>query len=631
MDKEIDYKEQLDGLSLDVEAVDREKLKMIFPQCFVENKLDITKLLNLCGEYITNDFEKYEFTWKGKSDCVLMAGKRSTGTLRPCREESVNWENTKNVYIEGDNLEVLKLLQTSYYRKVKIAYLDPPYNTGSDFVYADDFKDPLERYKEITSQCTKSNPESMGRFHTNWLNMMWPRLRLAANLLRDDGVIFISIDDHEVHNLRKLMDEVFGEENFIAQINWKGRGGRQDSQYYAAVHEYILCYAKQVTEFRAGEEVKVGDSYPKFDEAKQRHYKTQLARKWGSNSKRTDRPNLFYSITAPDGSDLFPMASETVDGCWRWSKQRMQQEIDDGNVEFAKSNGVWVAYERLWEPLAGEEATKKYTTWIDDLGSGSGTDVIKSLFHDKVFDYSKPIDLIKRFIQMADVADNDLVLDFFSGSATTAHATMQLNAEDGGNRRFICVQLPELCDEKSEAHKAGYANICEIGKERIRRAGQKIHDENPLIDNLDTGFRVFKLDSSNLRLWDDTPVSGENAVEEVTARLFEMLDLIKRDRSDEDIVYEVLLKLGQDLCATIIPIELSQNRTVYGVCREVEGQTVVLFVVCIAENIKVEDAEIMAEHEPGRIIFADRCFVDSTDKANVKLTLRDKGITVRVL
>lgn len=253
---------------MDIEKNEREKLRKVFPQCFSDGKLDIDRLLNLCGEYQQKDNEKYKFEWKGKAECFQIAGKRTTGTLRPCREESVNFDDTQNLYIEGDNLEVLKILQKSYFNKVKMIYIDPPYNTGNDFVYEDTFKDPIQHYKEVTSQTTKSNPETMGRFHTAWLNMMFPRLRLAYNLLREDGVIFISIDDHEVHNLRKICDEIFGEENFIAQINWKGRGGRQDSRYYAVIHEYILCYAKNLTKFKSGEGIKTDDIYNKYDELK---------------------------------------------------------------------------------------------------------------------------------------------------------------------------------------------------------------------------------------------------------------------------------------------------------------------------------------------------------------------------
>ena len=284
---------KLDGMSMNIERTEMEKLKAVFPQCFAEGKLDIDKLLSLCGEYIDNDFEKYKFEWKGKIEALKLAQKRSTGTLRPCKAESVNFDETKNLYIEGDNLEVLKLLQTAYYNKIKMIYIDPPYNTGNDFVYEDDFADPMARYKEVTQQTTKSNAETMGRYHTNWLNMMYPRLRLAVNLLSNDGVIFISIDDNEVTNLKKICNEVFGEENFVAQICIKGSGGRQDSKHFAVIHQYVICYAKNIDNFIAGEDEKEEEKFPYFDEEKGLHYKTQLLRKWGDKSKREDRPNLY--------------------------------------------------------------------------------------------------------------------------------------------------------------------------------------------------------------------------------------------------------------------------------------------------------------------------------------------------
>ena len=634
--------EKLNGLSMDLENTNMEKLKSVFPECFSEGKLDIDKLLSLCGEYIDNDFEKYKFEWKGKAECLRLAQKRSTGTLRPCKEKSVNFDDTQNVYIEGDNLEVLKLLQTAYFNKIKMIYIDPPYNTGNDFVYEDDFADPMARYKEVTRQTTKSNPETMGRYHTNWLNMMYPRLRLAANLLTDDGVIFISIDDNEVTNLRKICDEVFGEENFVAQINWKGRGGRQDSKYYAVIHEYILCYAKAIDNFVAGEEIKSGDVYPKYDETNGRYYKTQLLRKWGSNSRKEDRPNLFYPITAPDGSDVYPMLAPLTaeqrpsfpnsgkEGRWRWGASTMEQALKDGRVEFVKQNdGSWIPYEKMYAPLPGEEKTKKYVTWIDDISNGTAD--VKELFGTAVFDYAKSLELIKKFVRMANVENGDIILDFFSGSATTAHAVMQLNAEDGGNRKFICVQLPELCDEKSEAYKAGYKTICEIGEERIRRAGQKILEEqNAQIamgdekkKPLDVGFKVFRLDTSNLKLWDSTPITGDNQLEMFTERMNSMIDSIKDDRSDMDVIYEVMLKMG-------VPLDTADQYI------EIDGKIVYivgdfLLMIALYEDITAEDIDQMAAYAPAKIVCAEASFKDDTALSNAHYILRDKQIELKLV
>ena len=318
--------EIIDGMSMDLERANMDKLRSVFPECFAEGQLDIEKLLSLCGQYVNNDFEKYKFEWKGKAECLKLAQKRSTGTLRPCPEESVNWDSTQNLYIEGDNLEVLKLLQTAYYRKVKMIYIDPPYNTGNDFVYADDFADPMSRYKEVTQQTTKSNPETMGRFHTNWLNMMYPRLRLAANLLRDDGLIFISIDNNEVNNLRKICDEVFGEENFLECIIWKKRyGGGPKERYLVNLQEYILLYCKNKTElkdlFVPLSQESIDRYYSKRDEFYDTKgpYRTQPL----EAAKSLDsRENLVYPIPAPDGSEIWPKRQ------WLWSKERAYAALE---------------------------------------------------------------------------------------------------------------------------------------------------------------------------------------------------------------------------------------------------------------------------------------------------------------
>ena len=489
--------DKLDGLSKNLENANMEKLKTVFPECFSEGTLDIDKLLSLCGEYIDNDFEKYKFEWKGKSECLRLAQKRSTGTLRPCRDESVNFDDTQNIYIEGDNLEVLKLLQTAYYNKIKMIYIDPPYNTGNDFVYEDDFADPMARYKEITQQTTKSNPETMGRYHTNWLNMMYPRLRLAANLLTDDGVIFISIDDNEVFNLKKICDEVFGEENRIGCIsNTNNPKGRSDDKYVATAHEYILIYAKYLEKvdwygFEPGEEIT--KRYNKIDENGKKYREIDL-RKTGENDLREDRPNLFYYFyynentrefypsrenNTPNGYiQIKPQREDGKEGNWRWGMETAINQIDFLVPKFMPARKVWGVMVKDY--LEGRSLVKPTSSWtFKDVNSERGSEEFIDLGFDKrTFPKPKPMGTIERCMKLALSPNNsDIVLDFFSGSATTAHAVMQLNAEDGANRKFICVQLPELCDEKSEAYKAGYKNICEIGKERIRRAGKKILEE----------------------------------------------------------------------------------------------------------------------------------------------------------
>jgi adenine-specific DNA-methyltransferase len=382
------------------------------------------------------------------------------------------------MFIEGDNLEVLKLLQRSYSNKVKMIYIDPPYNTGKKFIYNDNFRDRKDK-------------------HSKWLSMMYPRLYLAKSLLRNDGVIFISIDDHEQHRLRMICDEIFGEENFVTQFVWNGKTGGADDKYIRNNHEYIICYARNKINFIPGEQIKHNEKFPKYDTIKQKYYKTQLARKWGANSRNIDRPNLFYPILAPDGAEVFPMLNETEKGCWRWSQVKMNREIKLENVEFIKNGKYWNVYEKIYKPEEGIFNTQKYFSWLDNIGNTAyGSKELQFLITQKIFDFPKPTNLIKRLINVSYNIDDkaeQIILDFFSGSSTTAHAVMQLNAEDDGNRKYIMVQLPEICDEKSEAFKAGYRTIADIGKERIRRAAEKIKLEKPEYKG-DLGFKVFKLE-----------------------------------------------------------------------------------------------------------------------------------------
>ena len=434
---------KISGLSKDIEQTEREKLASVFPQCFVEGKLDIDKLLSLCGEYILKDFEKYEFTWKGKSQCLPLAQQRSTATLRPCAEESVNFETTQNLYIEGDNLEVLKLLQTSYFRRVKMIYIDPPYNTGNDFVYEDDFKDPLERYREVTSQTTKSNPEAMGRFHTNWLNMMYPRLRLAANLLRDDGVIFISIDDGEQANLRKMCDEVFGEENFTGQFPWRKRTAKSDVPFgISQDYEWVLCYAKSdkfVACIEGGTR-----KYFETDDLPGRPWRIHDLTKQTSAS---ERPNSFFTMVNPKNGDEYPANPNRT---WAITKETFDKYYADGRIVFPGDYdflNISKPALRYFKEDDMAKAGEKFgfmpvsTNLPNEIGmTQDGTKEITELFGNKVFGFPKPTLLAHYFIKIATTTtpnDSDIILDFFSGSATTAHAVMQLNAEDGGNRQFI--------------------------------------------------------------------------------------------------------------------------------------------------------------------------------------------------
>lgn len=572
--------------------------------------------------------ERYQFTWPDKKKSVLTANAPINKTLRPCREESVDFDNTENLYIEGDNLEVLKLLQETYLGKVKMIYIDPPYNTGKDFVYNDTFLISTHEYISNSGQYDENgdrlvqNTESNGRFHTDWLNMIYPRLKIARALLKDDGVIFISIDDNEQDNTKKICDEIFGSQNFIAKFTRKGSGGRQDSKYYAIVHEYIFCYAKNIEFYSSGKIIKEDDLYPFYDEQLKKHYKTQLLRKWGENSKRSDRPNLYYPITDPDGNDNYPMLSDTEEGCWRWGKDTMFQNIKKGLVEFKKRDGKWIAYEKLLEPDEGEFKTKLYSTVIDDISNSTGAALIKTLFNGKPFDYPKPVDLITRVLKLGNIADDDIVLDFFSGSATTAHAVMQLNAEDGGNRKFIMVQLREETGEKSEAYKAGYKNICEIGKERIRRAGKMILDEvmKESVDvaslgesyevdtlthkykNLDVGFRVLKCDTSNMKdVYYNPDEIQQTLLDDLTSN-------IKEDRTPEDLLFQVMLDLGVFLSSKIEENEIC-GKKVFNVADN-------FLIACFDENVTDDVVTEIAKQKPYYAVFRDSSMADDSVMTN---------------
>lgn len=682
--------EIMDGMSMDLERANMDKLRSVFPECFAEGKLNVDKLLSLCGEYVSNDFEKYKFEWKGKADCLRLAQKRSTGTLRPCPEESVNWDSTQNLYIEGDNLEVLKLLQTAYYRKVKMIYIDPPYNTGNDFVYADDFADPMARYKEVTQQTTKSNPETMGRFHTNWLNMMYPRLRLAANLLRDDGVIFISIDDAELYNLKKICDEVFGEENYVATLVYD-KNRKNDAKYFSVGHEYMLVYFKSAaTIYERGiilratkegiEEVKAeferlrklhDDDWDLVNEGLKELYKSWPEgdeRKSLARFTRVDEKGPYRddgNISWPGGGGprydvLHPVTGKPCKVPSRgWvypNPLRMQEEISNGRVVFGKDE---TTTPKIRTNLF--EQDKEVMRSVFFSYAQTATQEFNRIFDNvRIFENPKSVNDIKKLVEyITGRNDEDIVMDFFSGSATTAHAVMQLNAEDGGNRRYILVQLPALCDEKSEAYKAGYRNICEIGKERIRRAGSRIaeikvetelgekrEDGYILLEDfipemkeaqieraeqqlrkrppiLDIGFRVFKLDSSNLQTWDSTPVD-EMSLDDLLNRMNSMINRVKPDRSDMDMVCEIMLKLGIPLANTIYKAAVNDKSAYI-----VKGDS--LLLVCLAAGIVPEDVEAMASYAPAKVVISRDSFGNDTAMANAHYILRDQGIELKLV
>ncbi len=622
--------DKIDGMTMNIEQANVEKLKEVFPEVFADGKVDFDKLQGLLGHYIADDKEKYSFSWKGKEDSLRLAQKRSKGTLCPCKEDSKDWDTTENLYIEGDNLEVLKLLQSSYLNSVKMIYIDPPYNTGNDFVYTDDFADDIAHYKEVTGQATKSNPETAGRYHTNWLNMMYPRLKLARNLLTDDGVIFISIDDNEVANLKKVCDEVFGEDNFITILVWKKKaGGANDSTDIAVEHEYIMCYKKR---YNGISKIPLGEDrikeYKFSDEKEETHGKYTI--KNLNDKSLQDSKGLHYDIVCPDGTVL-----KGSDNQWKCNKETYEDRLRDNRIVFIKKgDGEWTCNYKIY--LNEEKGKLRYdengnvikkgrnlSSLIDNVLNRDGNDEIKNLFSAYPFSYPKPSLLIKQLLLCASKRDS-IILDFFSGSATTAHAVMQLNAEDGGKRRFICVQLPEKTDEQSEAYKAGYKTICEIGKERIRRAGEKIKEENKDkegIESLDIGFKVFKLDSSNLVKWDNTPTTDE---EEVKKRIQQSLFYLVDGRSDIDLVYEIMLKYSLSLT---LPVE---ERVFGGVSAYIINHPDYKVLICLQPNITLSAVEEMDKETIGTYIFADRCFADANILSNTEEILKMKDKEMRL-
>ena len=501
--------------------------------------------------------ERYSLTWNGKARARQIAQEVSTGTLRPAKEESKNWDNTENIYIEGDNLEVLKLLQKSYHGKIKMIYIDPPYNTGKDFVYKDNFRANIENYKKVTGQVSEegtkltTNTDTDGRYHSNWLNMMYPRLKLSRNLLTDDGVIFISIDDNEQANLKKLCDEIFGEENFIAQIVWERAYAPVNlKKHFSESHDYMVCYSKNIN-------LSINNGLKRSEEADNRYLNPDNDPRgvWQSDNFSVGPAveSNIYKIVSPSGRENYPPNGRS----WRVSEEKFKEMLLDNRVWFGEDGNGVPRQKRFLSEV--KNSITPMTIWkYTEVGhSQDATKKLKELFDEvHVFDYSKTVELIKRCIELYTI-QGDIILDFFSGSSTTAHSVMQLNAEDGGNRKYIMVQLPELCDEDSEAYKAGYKNICEIGKERIRRAGEKIKsDESLPLENrekLDVGFKVFKLDSSNIKEWDTN-------TEDLKQTLLDSMENIKSDRNSLDVLYEILLKYGLDLN---IPIE--ENKDFYSI------------------------------------------------------------------
>lgn len=565
--------------------------------------------------------ERYQFTWPDKKKSVLLANAPINKTLRPCREESVDFDTTENLYIEGDNLEVLKLLQETYLGKIKMIYIDPPYNTGNDFVYEDDFAQSTDEYLANSGQFDEDgnrmvqNTESNGRYHTDWLNMIYSRLRLAKDLLATNGVIFVSLDDNESANLKKICDEVFGAVNFIGQITVVGNPRGRDYGGVARMHDYLFVYKKSpeavINLIEDSENnFKMFDSLGGFELRELRNRNIKF--------NKENRPNLYYpfyinpttedehglheiSLEPKDGwIELYPLESQGVNTVWRWGKQKSQENLNVNIKAKPMRNGSYMIAEKYREG----RMMARSVWWDKDTNTEKGTLLVKELMEGKVFDYPKPVEMLMRTIEMGTDSDEGAyVLDFFSGSGTTAHAVMQLNAKDGGNRKFIMVQLPEATDEKSEAYKAGYKTICEIGKERIRRAGKKIKEDSPLTtQNLDIGFRVLKCDTSNMKEVYYNPAEYE-------AGLFSHLeDNIKEDRTPEDLLFQVMLDLGVLLSGKI------EETTIAG--KKVFNVEDNYLIACFDSNVTEETIKAIAKQKPYYFVMRDSSMASDSVATN---------------
>jgi len=615
--------------SMDIVADNISKLKELFPEAFTEDKVDFDALKEVLGDYIEGREERYSFTWNGKSKARMLAQTPSTGTLRPCKEESVDWDTTQNLFIEGDNLEVLKLLQKSYHKKVKMIYIDPPYNTGKDFVYKDNFKDNIKNYKEITGQVDgdgrnlSNNPETSGRYHTDWLNMMYPRLKLARNLLKDDGVIFISIDDNEVANLRSVCDEIYGEENFVSQLTVIVKPEGRRYGHFAKTHEYILVYCRNYDLLTLNEILVEGAKHTHSDSEGGFSLKGLRNRNVQAfNSK--NRPNLrypfycdpgsadkngFMSVSTVEKDGFIRVDASTVDGLesvWRWGKEKAEKENKE-LVAYRGNDGDI----RIFQKERKLTQMAKSVLFGKEFISNKGTKEVQSLIGKGLFDFPKPIALLNLLLVIG--TDEDaLVLDFFAGSSTTFHALMELNMEDSGRRKCISVQLPE----KIENNKAGFETIADISKERIRRVATKIKEENPDYQG-DLGFKVFKLDSTNIKPWE----LGFDLTEQ---DLEDQISNIKHGRTDLDVLYEILIKSRLELT---LPIT---ERSVAG--HKVFDIGMGALMICLSDDITLDVVEGIAKlkdelnPEIMRVVFKDAGFADDVVKTNAVQILKQAGI-----
>lgn len=592
-----------------------DKISQIFPNCITETKdengklkkaVNFELLQQMLSDEIADKDEAYEFTWVGKKTAIVEANKPIRKTLRPCKEESVNWDTTENLYIEGDNLEVLKLLQESYLGKVKMIYIDPPYNTGNDFIYRDDFTSSSEEYEEDAGLFDEEgnrmfkNTDTNGRFHSDWCSMIYSRLMLARNVLREDGIIFISLDDGEFDNLRKICNEIFGEANFLECLIWKKRATPPNDRNIGRIHEFVLCYAKNINELTLGLLPRDEKSIARYSNPDNDIRGPWVASDLSANGKGGRIvQSCIYPIINPDtGKAFYPSEGR----CWLFNKEKMDEWIKEGRVSFRENTGAPFLKRYLSEVRQGLTLPTIMTEFGYSQTSAAEGD---KLFGVKgVFEYAKPTTLLNPLVRVGGCGEESIILDFFSGSSTTAHAVFQLNAELGERKKFIMVQIPEECDESSSAFKAGYKNICELAKERIRRAGKKIKDEKPLTtQNLDIGFRVLKVDDSNMK---DVYYS---ASEYAQSNLDMFESNIKEDRNDLDLLFGCLLDWG-------LPLSLpytSETIDKFTVHTYNEGD----LIACFNEDVSEDIVKEIARKKPLRAVFRDSSFNNSASKINV--------------
>ena len=590
------------------------KIAQLFPDCVTEtvdersgqpkHLIDFEKLKqNLSYSVMSERAERYQFTWPDKSKAILLANSPINATLRPCREDSVDFDNTQNLYIEGDNLDVLKCLKETYLHKVKMIYIDPPYNTGNDFVYEDDFAQSSEEYLANSGQFDEqgyrmfTNAESNGRFHTDWLNMIYPRLKVARDLLTDDGVIFISIDDNEVENLRKVCDEVFGEQNFIAALIWeRAFAPKNDAKFISSSHDYIVMCAKRIENFKIGRLERTQEANARYSNPD-----NDPRGVWTSGDMlvKTYNKSCDYPITTPSGKIVNPVPGR----CWRFSEESFLEKVKDNRIWFGpEGNGV-PRVKRFLSELKFEGMAPTSILFHKEVGhSQEGSKEVTALFGDKgVFDGPKPVRLLQRLLTLANLDDNSIILDFFSGSASTAHAVMKMNVEKDKHCSFVMVQLPEHISEKKK--EQGYETVCEIGKERIRRAGKKIKEESPLTtQDLDTGFRVLKLDSTNMQNIYYSPKDISQA------DLFSQVDNVKPDRTGEDLLFQVMLELGATLDSKIETTTVA-GKTIYNVA---EGY----LVACFDQDVTDEVVKAIAQMLPAYAVLRDTSMKDDSTATN---------------